>query len=98
MRERIDDLRDRLRHLSWGNKKWRVDLSYVLDFRNHIISADEIINRTFDLFNTQDRRITALDGDRFVVYNHHAAMQYRNHIAHFFEDDETESGEKSQKP
>jgi len=95
MRERIDDLRDRLRHLSWGNKKWRVDLSYVLDYRNHIISADEIINRTFDLFNTRERMITALDGDRFVVYNHHAAMQYRNHIAHFFEADETESGEKA---
>jgi glycerol-3-phosphate O-acyltransferase len=95
MRERIDDLRDRLRHLSWGNKKWRVDLSYVLDYRNHIISADEIINRTFELFSTPDRRITARDGDRFVIYNHHAAMQYRNHIAHFFEDDEKDAKEKS---
>jgi glycerol-3-phosphate O-acyltransferase len=95
MRERIDDLRDRLRHLSWGNKKWRVDLSYVLDYRNHIISADEIINRTFELFNTRERRITARDGDRFVIYNHHAAMQYRNHIAHFFEDDEKDAKEKS---
>jgi glycerol-3-phosphate O-acyltransferase len=95
MKERIDDLRDRLRHLSWGNKKWRVDLSYVLDYRNQIISADEIINRTFELFNTRDRRITARDGDRFVIYNLHAAMQYRNHIAHFFEDDEKEAKEKS---
>jgi glycerol-3-phosphate O-acyltransferase len=94
MRERIDDLRDRLRHLSWGTKKWRVDLHYVLDYRNHIMSADEIINRTFDLFNTPDRMITARDGDRFVVYNPHAALQYRNHIAHFLETDETEILEK----
>jgi len=91
MRERIDDLRDRLRHLSYGNKKWRVDLSYVLDYRNRIISADEIINRTFELFNTPERRITVRDGDRFVIYNHHAAMQYRNHIAHFFETEEKDA-------
>ncbi len=95
MRDRIDDLRDRLRHLSYGNKKWQVDLSYMLDYRNQIISADEIINRTFELFNTPERRITARDGDRFVIFNHHAAMQYRNHIAHFFEADEKDGKDAS---
>ena len=85
MKERIDDLRDHLRHLVWGKRKWRVDLHYVLDYRNHIYSADEIINRTFDQFNNRDRQITARDGDMFVVYNNHVAMQYRNHVAHFFE-------------
>jgi hypothetical protein len=85
MRERIDDIRDHLRHLDWGQEKWRVDLHYVLDYRNHIYSADEIINRTFDLFNYGDRQITARDGNMLVVYNKHVAMQYRNHIAHFME-------------
>lgn len=85
MIERIDDMRDYLRHLLWGNNQRPVDLHYVLDYRNHIISADEIINRTFDLFNNRDKQITARDGDRFVIYNQHAAMQYRNHIAHFLE-------------
>ena len=86
MRERIDDLRDQLRHLAWGKNKWQVDLHYVLDYRNHIISADEIINRTFDLFSNPQKHITARDGDMFVVYNNYVAMQYRNHVAHFFED------------
>jgi glycerol-3-phosphate O-acyltransferase len=85
MRERIDDVRDHLRHLGWGQEKWRVDLHYVLDYRNHIYSADEIINRTFDLFNYGDRQITARDGNMLVVYNKHVAMQYRNHIAHFMD-------------
>ena len=85
MKERIDDIRDHLRHLVWGKHKRRLDLHYVLDYRNHIYAADEIINRTFDLFNTQHKQITARDGDMFVVYNHHVAMQYRNHVAHFFE-------------
>jgi glycerol-3-phosphate O-acyltransferase len=85
MKEKIDDIRDYLRHLLWGEKKWRVDLHYVLDYRNHIFSADEIINRTFDLFNTRDKQITARDGDMFVIDNNHVAMQYRNHIAHFIE-------------
>jgi glycerol-3-phosphate O-acyltransferase len=85
MKERIDDIRDHLRHLVWGKNRWRVDQHYVLDYRNHIISADEIINRTFDLFNNQHKQITAKDGDMFVVYNQHVATQYRNHIAHFLE-------------
>ena len=85
MKERIDDIRDYLRRLTWGKEKRRVDLHYVLDYRNHIYSADEIINRTFDLFGTGDRQITATDGNMFVVYNKHVAMQYRNHIAHFLE-------------
>ena len=85
MKERIDDIRDHLRHLGWGPEKWRVDLHYVLDYRNHIYSADEIINRTLDLFNYGDRQITARDGNTFVIYNNHVAMQYRNHVAHFLE-------------
>jgi glycerol-3-phosphate O-acyltransferase len=86
MREIIDDRRDQLRHMAWGSNKWQVDLHYLLDYRNHIYSADEIINRTFDLFSNQDKHITARDGDMLVVYNNYVAMQYRNHIAHFFED------------
>jgi glycerol-3-phosphate O-acyltransferase len=85
MRERIDDIRDHLRHMGWGQEKYRVDLHYVLDYRNHIYSADEIINRTFDLFNYGDRQITSRDGNMLVVYNKHVATQYRNHIAHFLE-------------
>ena len=34
----------------------------MLDYRNHLYSADEIINRTFDLFNNQYKQITAMDG------------------------------------
>ena len=83
MKDRLDDIRDHLRHLAWGGQKGRVDLHYVLDYRNHIYTADEIINRTFDLFNSGDRQITARDGNTFAVYNKHVAMQYRNHIAHF---------------
>jgi glycerol-3-phosphate O-acyltransferase len=86
LKEKIDDIRDHMRHLVWGKEKRRVDFHYVIDYRNHIISADEIINRTFDLFNNEDRQITARDGDMFVVYNNHVAMQYRNHTAHFFEE------------
>jgi len=85
MRERIDDIRDHLRHLGWGQDKWRVDLHYVLEYRNHIYSADENINPTLDLFNYGDRQITARDANMLVVYNKHVAMQYRNHIAHFLE-------------
>jgi glycerol-3-phosphate O-acyltransferase len=85
LKEKIDDIRDYLRHLAWGTEKCRIDLHYVLDYRDHIYSADEIINRTFDLFNNEDRRVTARDGDMFVVYNNHVAMQYRNHTAHFLE-------------
>jgi hypothetical protein len=85
MKEKIDDIRDHLRHLLWGKNQRRVDLHYLLDYRNHIYSADEIINRTFDLFNNRHKQITARDGDMFVIYNQHVAMQYRNHIAHFME-------------
>ncbi len=86
LKDKIDDIRDHLRHLVWGMEKRRVDLHYVMDYRNHIFSADEIINRTFDLFNNENRQITARDGDMFVVYNNHVAMQYRNHVAHFLEE------------
>lgn len=86
LKDKIDDIRDLLRHLVWGMEKRRVDLHYVMDYRNHIFTADEIINRTFDLFNNENRQITARDGDMFVVYNNHVATQYRNHIAHFLEE------------
>jgi hypothetical protein len=86
MKERIDDIRDYLRTLVWGNAKRRVDLHYVLGYNHHIISADEIINRTFQIFSRPNRHITAIDGDHFVVYNREVAQQYKNHSAHFFED------------
>ena len=85
MRDRIDDLRDYFRHLTWGKKNWQVDLHYILDYQNRIISAEEIINRTFEQFATQDRPITSRDGDMFVINNNHVALQYRNHIVHFLE-------------
>jgi len=85
MKDRIDDLRDRLRHLHWGREKRQVDLHYLTGFDQQLISADEIINRTFELFNIPERRIAALDGDMFVVNNKDVAQQYRNHTAHFFE-------------
>ena len=85
MKEKIDDIRDYLRTLVWGNDKRRVDLHYVLGYNHHIISADEIINRTFQIFSRPNRHITAIDGDMFVVYNREVAQQYKNHTAHFFE-------------
>jgi hypothetical protein len=85
MREKIDDIRDHLRHLVWGRQRLRIDLHYVLGYNLQIMSADEIINRTFEVFAALKRPITSLDGDTFVVHNHDVAMQYRNHIAHFFE-------------
>jgi len=85
MKEKIDDIRDYLRTLVWGKDKRRVDLYYVLGHNHHIISADEIINRTFQIFSRPNRHITDLDGDMFVVYNREVAQQYKNHTAHFFE-------------
>jgi hypothetical protein len=85
MKEKIDDIRDYLRTLEWGKDKRRVDLHYVLGYNQHIISADEIINRTFQIFSRPNRNITAIEGDRFVVYNREVAQQYKNHTAHFFE-------------
>ncbi len=85
MREKIDDIRDYLRTLVWGNDKRRVDLHYVTGYNHHIISADEIINRTFQIFSRPNRHITAIDGDMFVVYNREVAQQYKNHTAHLFE-------------
>jgi hypothetical protein len=85
MRERIDDVRDRLRHLVWGRQRRRIDLHYVLGYSGQMLSSDEIINRTFEVFATPERPITSLDGDMFVVHNHDVAMQYRNRIAHFLE-------------
>ena len=85
MKEKIDDLRDRLRQLRWGREKRLVDLHYVTGYNDQLITAEEIINRTFDIFNTSERRTAALDGDMFVVYNKEVAQQYKNHTAHFFE-------------
>jgi hypothetical protein len=85
MREKIDDIRDFLRTLVWGKAKRSVDLHYVMGYNNHIISADEIINRTFQIFSSPNRHITDIDGDMFVVYNKDVAQQYRAHVAHFFE-------------
>jgi hypothetical protein len=85
MKEKIDDFRDYLRTLVWGKDKRRVDLHYVLGYNQHIMSADEIINRTFQIFSRPNRHITAIDGDMFVVYNREVAQQYKNHTAHFFE-------------
>jgi hypothetical protein len=86
MREKIDDIRDRLRHLAWGRQKQRVDLHYVLGYHHQIMSADELINRAFEVFTATERPITTLDGDMFVVHNRDVAAQYRNHIAHFFDE------------
>jgi hypothetical protein len=85
MKEKIDDLRDHLRTLVWGEDKRRVDLYYVLGYNQHLFSADEIINRTFQIFSRPNRHITDIDGDMFVVYNKEVAQQYKNHAAHFFE-------------
>ncbi|MCP4623123.1 MAG: hypothetical protein GY850_06285 [bacterium] len=85
MKEKIDDIRDHLRTLTWGIAKRRVDLHYVLGYNHHIISAEEIINRTFQIFSRPNRHITDIDGDMFVVYNKEVAQQYKNHTAHFFE-------------
>ena len=85
MKEKIDDIRDYLRTLVWGRNKRRVDLHYVLGYNQQIISADEIINRTFQIFSRPNRHITAIDGDMFVVNNREVAQQYKNHTSHFFE-------------
>jgi hypothetical protein len=82
LRERIDRIRQRLRNLTWGREKRPVDLHYVLGFNDQLISAEEIINRTFENFNRPGRRVTDLDGDSFVVYNKNVARQYRNHTHH----------------
>jgi hypothetical protein len=85
MKDRIDDMRDYLGTLVWGKAKRRIDLNYVLNYEHHIMSADEIINRTFQIFRGPDRRITDIDSGTFVVYNKEVAQQYKNHTAHFFE-------------
>jgi hypothetical protein len=85
MKEKIDDIRDYLGTLIWGNAKRRVDLHYVMGYNHKIMSADEIINRTFQIFKRPNRHITDIDGDTFVVYNREVAQQYKNHTAHFFE-------------
>ncbi len=86
MKEKIDDIRDHLRTLVWGKAKQRLDLHFVQGYNHHIISADEIINRTFQIFSRPNRHITDIDGDMFVVYNKEVAQQYKNHTAHFFEE------------
>jgi hypothetical protein len=85
MKEKIDDIRDYLGTLTWGKSGRRVDLHYITAYNQHIISADEIINRTFQIFSRPNRHITAMDEDMFVVYNKEVAQQYKNHTAHFFE-------------
>lgn len=84
MREKIDDIRDRLRHLRWSEQKRAIDLHYVTGYNQQLMSPDEIINRTFDLFSSPKNPVTSLDGDTFVVHNREIAAQYRNHISHFF--------------
>ena len=84
MIDRINDKRKYLQTLLWGKDKKRVDLHYLLDYQNRIMSADEIINRTFDKFSTPHKKITARDGDMFLVLKEDVARQYRNHTAHFF--------------
>jgi len=84
MIERINDKRTYLQTLLWGKEKKRVDLHYLLDYKNQIISADEIINRTFDKFNTPDKQITKRDRDTFLILRKDVAQQYRNHTDHFF--------------
>lgn len=84
MTERIDEKRDYLQTLLWGKEKKRIDLHYILDYRNQIMSAEEIINRTFEKFSTYEKKITARDGDGFVVLKPDVAIQYQNHTAHFF--------------
>jgi hypothetical protein len=86
MREKIDDIRDHLRHAVWGKRQQRIDLHYVLGYNHQIMPADEIINRTFEIFTAVERPITSLDGDTFVVHNRDVAAQYRNHIHHFFDE------------
>ena len=86
MKEKIDDMRDHLRTLVWGKARRRVDLHYILNYNHDIISADEIINRTFHIFSQPNRHITGIDGDMFVVNNKEVAQQYINHTAHFFQD------------
>jgi len=85
MKDKIDDLRDRLRQLRWGRERRLVDLRYVTGYNDQLITSEEIINRTFEIFNTPERRTAALDGDMFIVYNKDVAQQYRNHVSHFFE-------------
>ena len=85
VKDKIDDIRDFLRTLAWGKSKRRIDLHYITGYDQHIISADEIINRTFQLFSRPNRYITTMDADMFVVYNKEVAQQYRNHTSHFFE-------------
>jgi hypothetical protein len=81
--EKIDDIRDHLRHAVWGKRQQRIDLHYVLGYNHQIMPADEIINRTFEIFTAVERPITSLDGDTFVVHNHDVAT-IPNH-RHFIE-------------
>ncbi len=85
MRERIDDIRDYLGKIQWSKEFAELDLKYVLSYTGKIISADEIINKTFEFFNSPDREVTDKDSDTLVVYNKNVAQQYRNHTQHFFQ-------------
>jgi hypothetical protein len=86
MKEKIENIRDHLRTLTWGNENQPADLYHIMGYNQQIVSANEIINRTFQNFNEPGRHITDIDGDMFVVYNKDVAQQYKNHTAHFFED------------
>ncbi len=85
LKEKINELRDHLRKLMFGQYKRKPDIHYLLDYDNNIISADEIINRTFLKFNNTERQITDLDSGMFVINRKDVAMQYKNHTRHFFD-------------
>ena len=84
MQEKIDTLRDYIGQLQWSKEFPELDLKYVLSYNGKIISANEIINRTFEFFNSPNRKVTDKDGDTFAVYNKNVAQQYKNHTQHFF--------------
>ncbi|MDY6967379.1 MAG: hypothetical protein SVR08_01810 [Spirochaetota bacterium] len=85
LKDNINEIRDYLINIAFGGEKTEVDLHYILGYNDHIISADEIINRTFQKFSIPEKKITGCEGDMFVVYNKDAAIQYRNHSAHILE-------------
>lgn len=86
MKARIDAIRDYLGKLQWSDQYTQLDLKYVSDYSGKIISADEIINKTFEIFATTEREVTGKDSDTFVIYNKAVAQQYKNHTLHFLAD------------
>lgn len=61
-----------------------IDLHYLLGYDKQIISPDEIINRTLNIFNSDIRRIAGVEGDSVLVYDKDVAQQYKNHTDHIF--------------